>query len=358
MTIDDRTPSHCEGPDTPGEREWRDWLESRGAIGPREWAASLAAEAGERIDRGETACAVRLLETAVSPASPVFARLTGPPAKRLARDLETRWNAATESEREPSREWARRFEDVLAVLNQWIRYRRSLEHEMKGRSGLRADPLPAREEDTGGRETSDAYYRDWVLEPFKENLLAILGARGLSRKQFCRHIDISDAYLSQILNGRRTPSLKKLADISWALRTMFWRLFLTKHGTPAGGDAEGPPEPGDSATWRAGQVSRPRDALERHFKLVFYPGPALPEERLPARSQLIVNPAPGVLKEGTRYVVRDPEGTVGVASYVGLAHDEPGRRRFVEPSGRTLWEGTVEDGVEILGELRGVLVEA
>ncbi len=339
----------------PGELELRGWLEDQGNPDATAWVTLLSREAGRLFGEDRGPAAVRFLELAASPASPVFEGLTGP----RARELGQRLKRAHGGRLTPS--WDERFQDVLAVLERWVRYRRSRRKELEERT-----PRPRRTEAPDTAEVEE-YYRNWVLTPLRENFLRLLEDRGVSRRQFCASLGISEAYLSQILNGRRNPSLRKLSEMSRALEVDLGRLFAVRAhrggGTPwaEGGER---PEPGDTPTWYPGKVSRPYAALEAHYRLVFYPGPDLPGEKILARSHLIVDPVPGELTFKERYALQDADGVVLVVSFAGTTGGGK-RQRFMTADGRTLEVSVAESArsggkpgeAHILGRVTGTLVE-
>ena len=173
----------------------------------------------------------------MSPAGPVFDTLTGPRAKELALRLETGWGvvrrdaqaAAGDRERRRTwRIWTRASRSLVSVFRSWLRYRRRRRHERE-----LPEPQVSRSEIDPGR--FEAFYRNWVLVPLRENFLRVLEDRGLTRRSFCARLGMSEAYLSQILNGRRNPSLRKVAEISYALQVDLGRIFAVS--ARRGGDA-------------------------------------------------------------------------------------------------------------------------
>jgi transcriptional regulator with XRE-family HTH domain len=190
----------------------------------------------------------------------------------------------------------------------------------------------------------------------------------MTRRQFCARLGISEAYLSQIVNGRRNPSLRKVAEMSRVLRVDLGRLFAVRAmpggATPWSG-GQGAPEPGDAGGWYPGKVSRPYAALEAHYRLVFYPGPDLAGEKIPARSYLVVDPRPGELGFEAKYALQDEEDRTAVASFAGGGGGK--RQRFITPDGRALdaavgpafgeEETAAARAPRFLGRIAGVLVE-
>ncbi len=353
-----------------GELEWRSWLEERSGVDPTGWVTALSQETAQLMERGQTRAAVRLLELSTSPASPAFDTLTGPRAKELALRLETSWAVVRRSmtkaraSGEPLPENVEadvadldaRFAGLVAVLRNWLRYRRNRRHEREsGSAGTARGNVDAKQ--------VESFYQGWVLEPLRENFLRVLEDRGLTRRNFCSRLGISEAYLSQILNGRRNPSLRKLAEISYALQVDLGRIFAV--GAHRGGDEPWSvgdrPEPGDTVSWYPGKVSRPYAALEAHYRLLFYPGPDLPGEKILARSFLIVDPAPKELGFDGRYALHDEADTVVVASYAGAAGGGK-RQKFMAPDGRTLETvapatGDGKGTARLVGRVTGTLVE-
>lgn len=346
-----------------GEMEWRQWLNDPGVPETPEWVPLLSREAGRLMQAGDVGGAVRLLEQAVSPASPVFDALTGPKARDLAARLKRGWMDAHPEGVAARDPWDERFREAHVVLERWVRYRKQRRTESAdAETGKTAAPEVS-------EEANEAFFRQWVLTPLRENFLRVMDDRGLTRRQFCSSLGISEAYLSQILNGRRNPSLRKLADISRALEVDLGRLFAVRlrasGDSPWSSDAARP-EPGDAGSWYPGKVSRPYAALEAHYRLVFYPGPDLPGEKIVARSFLVVDPVPGEMKFEQRYALEDEADVVVVASFAGTM--AAGRKhRFMTGDGRTL-EVPVVDPTRgtlraakgepwLLGRIAGTLVE-
>jgi transcriptional regulator with XRE-family HTH domain len=345
----------------PGELEWRLWLDDRGALDAPDWVTALSREATTRIEDADPGSAIRLLELAVSPASPVFDGLTGPRARELAGRLVKAWEAVGSRDEAVFGPWEDRLGAILAVLRRWVRYRRHRRRE-------RAEASAASPPEERSRDDLDAFYRDWVLIPLRENFLRVLEDRGVTRRQFCASLGMSEAYLSQILNGRRNPSLRKLSEISRALEVDLGRLFAVRahRGSDSPWGSGSRPEPGDTPNWYPGKVSRPYAALEAHYRLIFYPGPDLPGEKILARSFLIVDPVPGELAFEGRYALQDENEVVLVASYAGTSGGGK-RQRFMATDGRTLevpvsspqaGEDKVSRGEShFLGRVTGTLVE-
>jgi transcriptional regulator with XRE-family HTH domain len=358
-----------------GELEWRIWLEDQGGLDPSRWVTALSKETATLMEAGRVRSALRLLELAVSPASPVFDTLTGPRGKELALRLETSWAVVrrdeygagrhASGEEDPVAAKARdaevadldlRVRGLAAVLRGWLRYRRHRRHEREAET-----PAVSRGEIDVGR--LEGFYRNWVLVPLRENFLRVLEDRGLTRRGFCARLGMSEAYLSQILNGRRNPSLRKLAEMSFALQVDLGRIFAVRAhrgGEEPWSDANRP-EPGDTETWYPGKVNRPYAALEAHYRLLFYPGPDLPGEKILARSFLIVDPVPGELGFEQRYALHDEDETVVVASYMGTAAGGK-RQRFMAPDGRTIetaapGSGAAKSEPRLAGRVAGALVE-
>ncbi len=324
----------------PGQPELADWLEQVNAAGPVEWVQALGDEVEALMSGGDLETAVRLLEQATGPSSPMFPALTGPKGKQLG----ARVRAAREGalgEADPW--WEARLEGLLAVLDQWVRYKRVVRKRVPA-----AEP---RDRTLGDLSDSDTFYQNWVLQPFRQNLRRLLEDRKISRKQFCEDMGISQAYLSQILRGIRSPSLSLVSDVSRVLEIHIGRLFAVQHATTTASGAT--PEPGDTRRWYPGKVGRPYAALEAHYQLVFYPGPAVPEEKIPARCHLIVDSEKREPRAEIRYVLRMPDGRLVVASVLGGAVGERGR--FVGVMGETVEVGG--EGAVNLGRVRGVLVE-
>ena len=293
----------------------------------------------------------------------MFDALTGPKARELAARLKRAWLEAHPEGIAPRDPWDERFREAHGVLERWIRYRK------QRRTAAATAAAPSAGAAGGPDDASEAFFRQWVLTPLRENFLRVLDDRGQTRRQFCASLGISEAYLSQILNGRRNPSLRKLAEISRALEVDLGRLFAVRlrasGDSPWSADAARP-EPGDTGSWYPGKISRPYAALEAHYRLVFYPGPDLPGEKIVARSYLVVDPVPGELKFDQRYALQDEADVVLVGSFTGTT---PGgrRHRFMTADGRTVevpavdpTQGTtrtVKGEAWLVGRVAGTLVE-
>ncbi len=347
----------------PGELEWRLWLEDRGHLDAAGWVTSLSQETARLAASDGPGPVVRLLEQAVNPVSPVFDALTGPRARELATRLEELWRGVESGVPNQAVPWRWRYRELDAVLRRWVRYRRNRRLEQ-----AEAGESPPRKERPS--DQIEAYYQNWVLIPLRENFLRVLEDRGVTRRTFCSQLGMSEAYLSQILNGKRNPSLHKLAEISHALRVDLGRLFAVRAhrgGSLPWGPGPQSPEPGDTGTWHPGKISRPYAALEAHYRLVFYPGPDLPGEKIVARSHLIVDPEPSELVYTERYALQDENDLVVVGSYAGPASAGKRHRFIAAGDGRVLEvasggaarpAGKSPKGeASVLGRVAGTLVE-
>jgi transcriptional regulator with XRE-family HTH domain len=54
-----------------------------------------------------------------------------------------------------------------------------------------------------------------------ETLVSIVGSVGLRQSQLARRLDVNDARISRILNGRENLTLRSLADLGWATGVRF-----------------------------------------------------------------------------------------------------------------------------------------
>jgi transcriptional regulator with XRE-family HTH domain len=333
--------------DSWGEREFARWLGE--ALDDENTAgARLEALVKALLRAGAPGAAVRLTEAAFAKGGGFRPQLSGAAGDAVAKSLESEWEASTSAEGSVGdwALWATRAADLRRMLRGGVaaapggpapsggahRPRTLVRPRGRGSSGgaevavgigADADVLP----DPLDEGALQEFYRSRALEPFHRNLALFLEKRGLTRRELARRIGISESYLSQMLSGRRKPSLRHLAAMAQALDTAPGRLLGERDRAEL--------EPGDSDTFRPGRITHPHEALAEHFEVHFYPGPDVPTDGILARTHLVTAPSrgPQLWSLDHRYLLRDHSGRLHISSDAGPL-DGGCARRFALLDGR------------------------
>lgn len=92
-----------------------------------------------------------------------------------------------------------------------------------------------------------------------ETLGAIVGSVGLTQRELARRLEVSEARVSRLLNGRENLTLRTIADLGWATGLRFDLVavpFEDRTGTPAETDPPPPRWLGRHAGFIAARVRR------------------------------------------------------------------------------------------------------
>jgi transcriptional regulator with XRE-family HTH domain len=87
------------------------------------------------------------------------------------------------------------------------------------------------------------FERELLYEEAIETVAALVKSIGLSQKELARRLDLSEARISRILNGRDNTTLRTIADVGYALGVRFALVpiaFEDRVGTPAEDDRNPP----------------------------------------------------------------------------------------------------------------------